>query len=227
MTKENDIVSAGVKAFKQNNFILANQLFSEFEKKNESGNLPEILIYCQAVCYCRLEEYKQATFYFERLIKTTNRRFLLLHSNMLLGYIYCKMKKLDKAEEHLYSLLSSNMENCQLYSLLGYIYQERGDHPQAEYYYSKSLSLDPSNANSNNSMGYNYLEWGEHVDKALKYIQKAIQKDGNNHAYLDSLGWYFFIKKNFSKALYYISKALRFGSSKESKRHLDEVKKRI
>ena len=225
MEIETNVLSSGLKAFEKNNFALANQIFSNFEKKNT--HLPEVGLYCQAVCYCRLEKHEKAIVYFEKLIQTTNKHFLLLHSNMLLGYIYCKTKELDKAEEHLHSLLSNNIENSQVYSLLGYIYQGRGDHPQAEYYYSKSLSLDPTNANSNNNMGYNYLEWGEHLDKAPRYIQKAIKKDANNHAYLDSLGWYFFIKKKFSKAFYYISKALRFGSSKESKEHFKEVKKNI
>ena len=223
MQPDKNVFSEGLKAFKAGNFALANRIFSRFEK----GPLSDKIIYYQAISCTRLGNDQKAILHFKQLIKSSKQRFFLLQSNMLLGYIYCKQNKLNLAENHLHSLLSNNAENPQIYSLLGYIYQKRKDHPQAEYYYKKSLQLDSKNANTNNSIGYNYLEWGEHVDKALAYIEKAVSEDGNNHAYLDTLGWYFYVKKKFSKAFYFVSKALRFGSSPESKKHLEEVKKYI
>ena len=229
MKNQNTDLSNGYRAFKKKNFVLAADIFSRIEKKEavENKKITDDVIYYQAICFIRLGKYPPAIRCLEKLLKVTEKRFFILHANMLLGYIYCRLGKIDLAEKHLNLLLSNNAENSQVYALLGFIYQKRKDHAQAEYYYNKSLTLDPRNANSLNSMGYNYLLWGKEFPKALKYIEKAVEQDNTNPAYLDSLGWYFFIKKKFSKAFYYISKSLRFGYSVESKRHLEEVRKHI
>ena len=41
----------------------------------------------------------------------------------------------------------------------------------------------------------------------MELINKALSKDPQNGAYLDSLGWVYFKKKDYNKAVFYLKKA--------------------
>ena len=55
---------------------------------------------------------------------------------------------------------------------------------------------------------------------------KALKKEPENGAYLDSLGWVYYKKKDYKKAYKYITEALKYmPEEKELQDHLDAVKK--
>ena len=65
-----------------------------------------------------------------------------------------------------------------------------------------------------------------HLDEALVLIEKALSQEPNNAAYLDSLGWVYYKKKDYKKAYKYITKAVEImPEEKELQEHLDAVKK--
>ena len=52
-----------------------------------------------------------------------------------------------------------------------------------------------------NDLGYLWAEQGKHLDRAHRMIEKAVEKDPDNAAYRDSLGWVLFQKGRIQEAL--------------------------
>jgi Flp pilus assembly protein TadD len=180
-------------------------------------------VYILALSYMRTDDFRHAKAAFNAVITSDIDIYYKLQSYMLLGYMYVHEGDYKHGEEQMHELLKLNYENPQIYSILGYIYSKRKDYAQAEYYYKKSLALDPENPNTNNGIGCNYLDWETKLDEAYRYIEKAHEQDKKNGAYLDSLGWFYYLKKNMSKALYFIKRAFQLHKHSEISSHLKKV----
>jgi len=55
---------------------------------------------------------------------------------------------------------------------------------------------------------------------AYKMIKKAVKKDPENGAFLDSLGWAYYKMGNYKKAKYYLEKAISLERDPEVEEHL-------
>jgi tetratricopeptide (TPR) repeat protein len=211
----------GVHAFKKRNFTGALGIFNEIRKK-----FPEDIdaLYFTAMCFLRLEEWDKASPLLKKLSAQTKNSFYVLQGHMLLGYVHAAREKYEAAETELAALLKKNYENPQVYAILGYVAYRKKDYGQAEYYYQKSLVLDPNNANSHNGLGSTYVEWKGKIDLALPHFEKALQEKQGYFAYLDSMGWYYFMKKHVQKSLFYLQKAFRLNRHPVIENHLKEAK---
>jgi tetratricopeptide (TPR) repeat protein len=120
-----------------------------------------------------------------RSLSTTLRERFSNGIHYLLSSIYVDMKKIDKAAEHLQILLKK----------------------------------DPDNATYNNDLGFIWADHDMKLDEAEKLIRKAIdedrkdrkkdetltsEEDKDNPAYLDSLGWVLYKKKDYKEAKKYL-----------------------
>src|ERR1700674_4908475 len=66
----------------------------------------------------------------------------------------------------------------------------------------KSIELDPSKAaQAYNYLGYMWVDRNINLDEAGSMIKKALEIEPENGAYLDSLGWFYFKKGDFSRAI--------------------------
>ena len=52
-----------------------------------------------------------------------------------------------------------------------------------------------------NNLGYMWLEQKKNLDQAGEFIRKANELEPKNPVYLDSLGWFHFLKGNYPEAL--------------------------
>jgi len=67
----------------------------------------------------------------------------------------------------------------------------------------------PDDANLNNFLGYLWAENNKNLDQAEKLIRKSLDKEPENSAYLDSMAWVFYRKKDYETALEYIEESLK------------------
>ncbi len=86
--------------------------------------------------------------------------------------------------------------------------------------FRKSISLVPEDvpelaAKSYNYLGYMWLEQDIHIDEAGEMILKANQLRPDTGAYLDSLGWFHFKKKNYREAIDHLLRAETLISQEE------------
>jgi tetratricopeptide (TPR) repeat protein len=147
----------------------------------------------------------------KRLDKDEDRDYFVDKYRYILSGVYVDLNQIDKAAEQLQEL----------------------------------LKREPDNATYNNDLGYIWADHDMKLDEAERLIRKAIEQDrkerrtGNpdlkplqdrdNAAYLDSLGWVLFKKKQYKEAKKYLEEAIQQEEGKhlEIYDHLGDVHKAL
>jgi tetratricopeptide (TPR) repeat protein len=73
----------------------------------------------------------------------------------------------------------------------------------------RTIRLDPSHAPALNFLGYSLAERGERLEEAVELIESALLVDRWNGAYLDSMGWAYFMMGRYEEARSYLESAAR------------------
>jgi tetratricopeptide (TPR) repeat protein len=103
---------------------------------------------------------------------------------------------------HEAELEQSDILNAKFYFHYGATAEQAGLYHKAADLFQKSITLDPENsADACNYLGYMWAEQNMHLDEAEQMIRRALKKEPNNGAYLDSLGWVEFRAGKFEQAL--------------------------
>jgi len=79
--------------------------------------------------------------------------------------------------------------NIEPLRLRGIIYERIGQWPKAEADFKRVLSIEPDNVDTLNYLGYTWVDRGENLTEAFDMIRKAVEKEPNSGAIVDSLGW--------------------------------------
>ena len=107
------------------------------------------------------------------------------------------------------------------------LYQDAGRTNDAERILRQILAAEPSNANALNTLGYMLAVRGEQLDEAISLVKRALEKDPDNGAYLDSLGWAHFRRGDLAEAQKYLSAAAeRMPDNSEVLEHLGDLRAR-
>ncbi|MGB2165969.1 MAG: tetratricopeptide repeat protein, partial [Candidatus Puniceispirillales bacterium] len=77
----------------------------------------------------------------------------------------------------------------------------------AESSFRRSIELAPFNAYSLNYFGYWLIEQNRHLEEAKAFIQKAVDKQPENGAFVDSLGWVYYKLGDYDNALIFMERA--------------------
>lgn len=121
--------------------------------------------------------------------------------------------------------------------MLSGVYVDANNLPKATEILQGLLTEHPESASYNNDLGYIWADHDMHLEEAEKMIRKAIEQDrkdrgrrgaekGENAAYLDSMGWVLYKKKNYAEAEKYLEKAIqdkKDGQHVEILDHLADV----
>ncbi len=128
-----------------------------------------------------------------------------------LAQLYEKGKKYDemgKALDEADKLSESKDDKVNISFMRGAMYEKLKKFDKAEAEFRKVLSNDPDNTSALNYLGYMLADRNEHVQEAYEMIKKAVDKEPNNGAYLDSLGWAYFRLDKLTEAEKYLKQAL-------------------
>lgn len=87
----------------------------------------------------------------------------------------------------------------------------------------KLIQIKPDHAHAYNALGYGLLERNQRIDEALQLVEKALQLDPNDPAILDSAGWGYYRKGDFSNSLIFLRRAFAANPDPEIAAHLGEV----
>ncbi len=147
----------------------------------------------------------------KRLDKEEDRDYFIDKYRYILSGLYVDLNQVDKAAEQLQAL----------------------------------LKREPDNATYNNDLGYIWADHDMNLDEAERLIRKAIEDDRkerrtggsalrpakgkDNPAYLDSLGWVLYKKKQYKEAKKYLEEAVQEEEGKhlEIYDHLGDVHKAL
>jgi tetratricopeptide (TPR) repeat protein len=86
-----------------------------------------------------------------------------------------------------------------------------------------ALSLDEENPSLKNALGYSMLLYSDDFERAFNLIKEAYQSTPDDPAIIDSMGWAFYLSKNYQEALIYIEQAFKAFPDPEVAKHYIQV----
>ena len=102
---------------------------------------------------------------------------------------YKKIEKLQPVQDWTY------------YYYMGICYERLKQWKKSEEYLKKSLTIAPQEYSVINYLAYSWLERRENIEEATMMLKNAVELSKWEKGYIiDSLGWAYFLKKDFDKA---------------------------
>jgi tetratricopeptide (TPR) repeat protein len=103
----------------------------------------------------------------------------------------------------------TNLLSGQFYYQYASLYERAGQLETAEKLFFKSIETGDKTikAAAQNYIAYMWAERGEKLDMGLKLVQKALAVDPENGAFLDTLGWIYYMQGRYAAALNELQKA--------------------
>ena len=87
-------------------------------------------------------------------------------------------------------------------------FERIGDYKNSDKDLLKSLEIDPGDAYVLNYLAYSWLERNYKIDIALKMLEKAYQSKSNDAYIIDSIGWAYYLTKDYTKAEKFLKRAV-------------------
>ncbi len=103
----------------------------------------------------------------------------------------------------------NNEEFADLYYKRGTCFERMKNYMKADEDFLNSLKLDPNDAYVLNYLGYSWLERSYKINEAMKMLQKAYDLMSNDPYITDSIGWAYFLLKDFKNAKKYLQQAVK------------------
>ncbi len=104
--------------------------------------------------------------------------------------------------------ITLDTENRNAITSLGMIYDELKMYQSSDSLYEAALKIFPENDLLLNNYAYSLADRNIHLEYALKMAKKAIEKQPDNAAYLDTMGWIYFRLKQYDQALLYVHQSV-------------------
>ena len=182
------------------------------------------LAYYLGLCSSKLERFDDALRYLEQVIAIDNSAIRVYQCRMIIAYIYIVTDRAPLAEAELNRLQGSGLESVMLYNTLAYSAYVQKHYIGAMEYYEKALEIDNDNTTALNSLGYILADTGLDKLKGLRLCRKAVDRNPDNAAYLDSLGWVSYKCGNVKDARKWLRQALDMAPQEtEIKKHFQIV----
>jgi len=125
-----------------------------------------------------------------------------------LAQAFSAQKNYDSARTVFGQLVSEEPENLNFLFSHGAALERSGNFDSSVVIFKKVLALEPDYAPALNYLGYTWADRNENLPEAKKMIEKAMEKEPDNGAYLDSYGWVLYRMGKLKEAEKYIKKAL-------------------
>jgi len=122
-----------------------------------------------------------------------------------------KSGRTDDGSKVLDELIKKNPQDASAYAGKGFILHGQGKLEEAKRNYEQALKLNPNSEGVANNLAYLLTEQGTDLTAALGYAQTARQRQPENPAFADTLGWVYYKRGNYILA----QEQFRFASSKE------------
>ena len=160
------------------------------------------------------ELYSRVTEYYISKGNTANARRYLKKvrsatlRELLLGGILQRERKYKEAMQVFMKLERMHPNSSYIKMMAADMALRAGENEIAEQFLNEMLLKAEKHPDYQNFVGYIWAEKGINLDRAEQLVESALKADPKNAAYLDSMAWIAFKKKNYAKAEKYILKAL-------------------
>ena len=110
------------------------------------------------------------------------------------------LKDYKQAGEILSALSQKNPDNESILFHYSYVLERRGEYKEMEKTLKRLLDINPENADALNFYGYYLVDKTRRVEEGGEYIKKALAANPEDAAFIDSMAWYYYKKKEYEKA---------------------------
>jgi tetratricopeptide (TPR) repeat protein len=121
-------------------------------------------------------------------------------------------KKYKEAIKYYDQIISKIDINSQLYAEIlyrrGSSYERLGDYINSDKDLLKSLKVNPGDAHVLNYLAYSWLEREYKIDTSLQMLEKAYTAQSNDPYIIDSVGWAYYLIKDYTKAEKFLKSAV-------------------
>ena len=200
-----------------NNVIVNYLLGMIYEKQGKIDDAIDVFEYIiklepTAANYTRLgyyyalkQNYKSAEKQFDKALEKEPLNSEILY---LAGLNYIDSKKYEKAREVLEQSLYLRPDYSDSKFYLALAYDKLKNFNKTEQLLKEIIETEPDNVKALNYLAYSYTEKTIHLDQAEQMLKKVLTLQPNVPAYLDSMGWLYYKKRNYELAEKYIFTAI-------------------
>jgi len=149
-------------------------------------------------------------------------------ANYYMGSVLGQLRRSRESIPYLQNALRSRPKWIAAMSAIAGSYENMKEYALADSCYGAALQIEPDNALLLNNWSYGLSERNERLGDALRMAQKALEKEPNNGAYLDTMGWIYYKMGEYDKAKELIERAfLNRKTSPDILDHLGDVYDKI
>ena len=206
------VKSEAIRLFKNKKYI---ESLKFLEKAIQISPSDLELLFYEALCLYHLGNIDQASLIIEQLYEMDTDNILPLLPKIC-SIILLKNNKFKKAEVIINNCLKKNPHDSQFLNMLGYTYEKNGRKLDAKKTYKRILTLDRDNTNACNALAYLYIPDREKHTEANDLIKKALEREPNNYAYLDTFGMLQIAVGNFKAGLQQLKAALSYSPGNQT-----------
>ncbi|MDR3115747.1 MAG: tetratricopeptide repeat protein [Treponema sp.] len=222
-----ETLQEGIRLFNLKRWDMALRIFQQLLSNTEDIKVTTELAYYLGLCYTKLGHFDDALFHLEQVINAESNILRVYQCRLTLAYIYVITERTQMAEFELNRLSEIGFESVQLYTVLAYSACSEKQYQKAVELYTKALQLDNNNTTAMNGLGYILVDTAMNVQQGLVFCKKAVDRNPDNAAYLDSLGWAYFKNGEAMEARNWLRRALSIASvasqQKEIRKHIQIV----
>jgi tetratricopeptide (TPR) repeat protein len=194
-------VQTGLKLYDQ-----ANVSFDQVPKDSVLRDYADTQI---ALNFQRLDQKPEAISKLEAVVAKDSKNSDAL---VTLAGVYRANDDLSKAADwygQALALLPENDANTwRVYYDRGIVYDRLKQYDKSEPDFRKALALSKDDPSVLNYLGYSMIDRGVHLDEALAMVKKAVSLKPNDGFITDSLGWAYFILRDYDQAVTYCERAV-------------------
>jgi tetratricopeptide (TPR) repeat protein len=220
-----ETLQEGIRLFNLKRWDMALRIFQQLHNNTpeDTQGTSEVAYYL-GLCYTKLGRFDDALLYLEQVVNVESNILRVYQCRLALAYIYVITERANMAEFELNRLSEIGFESVQLYTVLAYSACSERQYQRAVELYAKALRLDNTNTTAMNGLGYILADTAMNVEQGLVLCKKAVDRNPDNAAYLDSLGWAYFKKGDAAEARNWLRRALGIASlasqQKEIRNHI-------
>ncbi|WP_405241236.1 tetratricopeptide repeat protein [Lentisalinibacter salinarum] len=133
------------------------------------------------------------------------------------------MERYEEALEAYDEILAARPPSLGLLLSRAEVELARGETDAAIEVYREALALRPDSATALNALGYTLADRTDRLKEARKLIEHALEKEPDNGAIIDSMGWVLFRQGEPAEALPYLERAWDMIRDPEVAAHLGET----
>ncbi|MCK5845113.1 MAG: hypothetical protein KAG97_10420 [Victivallales bacterium] len=156
----------------------------------------------------RMGKFRKALYHFDKLDDLPFALYFAALCHRSLGERRKAFESISEADQLARKLKFNTILNEGFYIDYAFIADKVGEFKITKTILETLLKKNPDDPTLNNFLGYLLAEKGVELDKAEKALAKALAKEPDNEAFLDSMAWVLYKQNRLGEALRVINKAL-------------------